>query len=94
MRAVKNTASNSKNLAKLPGLVNDLKDLIANAFKEIQGAGAEMNENKDKSEEIKKKCTDKKADTPKTCYLECGKEIESSKELEKKWKASKKAAKK
>ena len=94
MRAVKNTASNAKALTQVPGLVTSLKDCVADSFKEIQGAAGELNENKDKSEEIQKACQEKKAESPKDCYLTSGKPIETTPELEKAWKAKKKAAKK
>ena len=90
MRAVKNTASNSQQLTKVPGLVTSLKDLVADSFSEIKAASEELQENQGKSEEIKTKCQEKKADDPKDCYLLCGKPIEVTPEKEKAWKEAKK----
>lgn len=87
--AVKNTALNAAGLAKMPALVNELKDTIANAFKELQATVKEYNEKKDKADEIKKKCNDKHKETPRECYLECGNKIEETPEETKKWKAKK-----
>lgn len=93
MKAMKNTASNAKALAKLPSLVTELKDTIAAAFLEIKNAGEELKDNEGKTDEVKTKCEAKKVTTPKDCYLECGKSIEATPELEKKWKASKSGGK-
>jgi hypothetical protein len=62
-------------MAALPGLVTNLANLIKDAFAELQGAGVELNENNGKSEEIKAKCQENKAESPKECYLTCGKPI-------------------
>ena len=85
-----NTASNCRQLIKLPGLVTSLKDLVTDSFSEIKAAGDELQENQGKSEEIKVKCQKKKADHPKDCYLLWGKPIKVTPKKEKAWKAAKK----
>lgn len=71
-KAAKNTATNSKHMAKLPSLVTGLKDTIQEAFESIQGAGKELTAKKDKLSDIGKDCAAKKLEYPKDCYLECG----------------------
>ena len=69
IRAVKNTASNCKELGKIPSLVKELQMTVTNAIKELQEAGKELNKNKAKLTDIRKKLLDKKVSSPKDCYL-------------------------
>lgn len=96
MRAVKNTSLNCKNLAKLPGLINDLKDTVTGALADVQGSTKELNAKKDKLSDIGKKCSKDSKKTPKECYLHCGDPIVVSAEDKQKHAAAqkKKAAKK
>lgn len=99
IKAVKNTASNSKNLAKLPGMVKGLTDCIKEALASVQGATKELNAKKGQLADIGKKCAEKNLTSPKDCYLAHGDPIEASAaakkkhaEVEKKKKAKAKAA--
>lgn len=76
LRAVKNTATNCKNMAKLPELVTELKDTVADAIAEIQAACKELNAKKGDLANIGKKCAAAKKVSPKDCYLECGDKID------------------
>jgi multidrug efflux pump subunit AcrB len=87
IRAVKNTASNCKELGKLPTLVKEIQLTVTNAIMELQAAGKELNDNKAKLVSIRKKCLEKKSDSPKICYLACGTEIKNTPELKKEWEA-------
>ncbi len=93
MRAVKNTATNSKHMAKLPSLVTGLKDTIQEAFESIQGAGKELNDKKGKLSDIGKNCATKKLETPKCCYLEAGEPINCEGDAKKKHAARQKKSK-
>lgn len=85
IRAVKNTASNCKELGKIPALVKDLQSTVTNAIKELQSAGKELNDKKAKLLEIRKKLLEKKANIPRDCYLTCGEKINETAELKKEW---------
>lgn len=85
LRAVKNTGTNCKNMAKLPGLVQELKDTVADAISEIQAACKELNAKKGDLGNIGKKCAAAKKVSPKDCYLECGDKIGSAGDDKKKW---------
>jgi hypothetical protein len=91
--AIKNTATNCKNLGSLPSLVNELRLTVQNSLLEIQGASKELEESKSKLSEIGKKCSEKKLTSPKDCYLECGKEVKVSPEAKKEWERRKKTKK-
>jgi hypothetical protein len=52
--AIKNTATNCKQLGSLPSLVNELRLTVQNSLLEIQGASKELEESKSKLSEIGK----------------------------------------
>ena len=83
--AVRNTITNVNALRKIPGLCNELQETVTNAFKELQETVKEYNEARSRAAEIKQACNEKGKETPKECYLECGKEIEETPELIKRW---------
>jgi hypothetical protein len=85
INAVKNTATNCRNLTSLPSLINEFKQTVQNTLAEIQGATKELNEVKSKLSEISKKCSAKNLTSPKECYLECGKPIKVTPEAKKEW---------
>lgn len=85
INAVKNTATNCRNLTALPSLINEFKQTVQNTLVEIQGATKELNEVKSKLSEIGKKCSAKNLTSPKECYLECGKPIKVTPEAKKEW---------
>ena len=93
MKAVKNTATNCKALAGIPALCKELQETILSSLKEIQEAGKELEANKDKLGDIKKKCEAEKKTEACECYLLCGKPIVCSADDKKKWSASNKKAK-
>jgi len=93
INAVKNTATNSKQLGSLPALVNELRLTVQNSILEIQGATKELDESSGKLTTIGKKCSEKKLTSPKDCYLECGKEVKVSAEAKKEWEKKKKGKK-
>ena len=93
MKAVKNSASNAKNMAKLPQLVADFKDTVQEALESVQGGTKELNAKKGDLSDIGKKCSEKGWESAKDCYLECGDEIEVTKEGEKKFAARQKKKK-
>lgn len=88
---MKNTASNCKSLTGLPSLINELKNIVMNALKELQGAGSELQENLEKAITIKSACNKKGLKTPKECYLECGKPINPTPKEKKEWLAKRKS---
>ena len=94
MKAIKNGGVNGKNMGMLPGMVASFKETVESSIKEIKAAGEEIKECMPKIDEARKKCKDKKAVTPADHYVAAGKPIECTKEAEKKWKASRKKAKK
>jgi hypothetical protein len=85
LRAVKNTGTNCKMMAKLPALITELKDTVADGIAEIQAACKELNAKKGDLGNIGKKCAEKKKVSPKDCYLECGDAIGGDAEAKKKW---------
>jgi phage-related minor tail protein len=85
IRAVKNTSVNCKELGKIPTLVKELQMTATNAIKELQEAGKELNANKTKLLDIRKKLLEKKASIPKDCYLVSGEKIKETPELKKEW---------
>lgn len=93
IRAVKNTATNSKELAKLPAMVNGLKDTVTEALASIQGAGKELNAKKAKLAEIGKDCAAKDKTSPKDCYLAHGDPINAGGDAKKKHAAQQKRKK-
>jgi ElaB/YqjD/DUF883 family membrane-anchored ribosome-binding protein len=94
MRAIKNAGVNAKNVAMVPGLCKSLKETVENAIKEVQGAIKEFNDSKSKIEDILKKCKDKKATTPKDCYVAAGNKINYTNEEKKQWEKERKPKKK
>lgn len=91
LKAGKNALSNVKELNRVPGLCNDLKDTIVDALKAVKAATEEINDNKGKMAEFAQKCKSAKKSTPKDCYLLVGKGIKATPEQKKKWKAEQKA---
>mmetsp|Transcript_10327 Transcript_10327/g.11778 ORF Transcript_10327/g.11778 Transcript_10327/m.11778 type:complete len:123 (-) Transcript_10327:62-430(-) len=84
IRAVKNTATNAKQLAKLPGMVAAFKDSIMDAVKSLQGAGKELNAKKGQLTDIGKKCNESKLSSAKDCYLAHGDKIDDGGDAKKK----------
>lgn len=64
IRAVRYTAANVRNTAKLPGLVNDFKDTVTEALKSVQGATKELNAKKGKLADIGAKCNKNNLESP------------------------------
>lgn len=89
---MKNTASNVKSIGGLPSLVNDLKDTIVNALKELQGAAGEIA--KASPVDVRTKCQAKKLTTAVQCHAECGAAVKASAEDKKAWEAAQKKKKK
>ena len=72
LRAIKNTTSNVRAVAKLPTLVNDFKDTVMGAITNIQAAVKEINNKKGKMVDIGNKCAGKNLTSSRECYQECG----------------------
>lgn len=83
--AVRNTATNSRNLALLPTFLSNFSVTIKNSLQEIIEATKELKESKGKLSDIGKECAEKELTSPKDCYLECGRPINVSKETKKEW---------
>ena len=53
----------------IPKLLENLNQIVEDAFKEIKDASAEPIGSKDKIKDIKSECNQTKADDPKECYF-------------------------
>ena len=73
-------------------MVNDLKDTIVNALKELQGAAGELS--KASPVDIRTKCQAKKLTTAVACFKECAAPVKETPEGKKEWEAKNKKAQK
>ena len=73
-------------------MVNDFKDTIVNALKELQAAASEIS--KASPADVRTKCQAKKLTCAVGCYKECGTPIKETPEGKKAWEAKNKKAQK